>query len=516
MTIGEKIQFYRRKTGLSQEDLAKMMVLSRQTISLWEIDKTVPTLDNMIRLKEIFGVQIDDLLSDDSRVEEMEDSQIGEVIIDSAVENDVESVVNVEADSVTDLEAESPINNELYVFKYDKTDLNKVFKKLAGTIVCRALIYAGLIFTIIVIADDINDLLLGFLYGALLIGEVFFLKSYLSYRKAFKKSQRRMMDSVYSYEMFDDCFVLNIFRNGEMLKAMKIYFADFEKVNIFKDYIVLQAYGQLFIFKKKEIIRESKFYEYCEKHTAKYIKRAPKVHSRGGKRVASILLFIFSIASIVLAGILIGIFNGSLPPEKYDYMWVFWLFLPLPIASVAYGIYLKGKGFRFAKNVVAGVIMSVLLFLYGSMGYLSADMYSYTDEPILRAEYDLKIDIPEHRLIKTMDWSNSESSTPLRERLISTSDISFDADAVVNFENGISADEKWILGAPEELNDVISYYCNTIENHYFLIYNVDTGEFNTLPSEMGEYEFLNLAYNVAANTMQIVEFEIFYVAEGGK
>ena len=254
MTIGEKIQFYRRKTGLSQEDLAKMMVLSRQTISLWEIDKTVPTLDNMIRLKEIFGVQIDDLLSDDSRVEEMEDSQIGEVIIDSAVENDVESVVNVEADSVTDLEAESPINNELYVFKYDKTDLNKVFKRLAGTIVCRALIYAGLIFAIIVIADDINDLLLGFLYGALLIGEVFFLKSYLSYRKAFKKSQRRMMDSVYSYEMFDDCFVLNIFRNGEMLKAMKIYFADFEKVNIFKDYIVLQAHCQLFIFKKKEII----------------------------------------------------------------------------------------------------------------------------------------------------------------------------------------------------------------------------------------------------------------------
>ena len=62
MTISEKIQFYRKKAGLSQEDLAKYLLVSRQTISLWENGQTLPTIDNLIRLREIFDISIDDML----------------------------------------------------------------------------------------------------------------------------------------------------------------------------------------------------------------------------------------------------------------------------------------------------------------------------------------------------------------------------------------------------------------------------------------------------------------------
>ena len=62
MTVGEKIQYYRKKIGLSQEELGQKMLVSRQTVSLWEMDKTLPTVDNLLRLKEIFGVSIDDIL----------------------------------------------------------------------------------------------------------------------------------------------------------------------------------------------------------------------------------------------------------------------------------------------------------------------------------------------------------------------------------------------------------------------------------------------------------------------
>ena len=64
MTVGEKIQYYRKKIGLSQEELGQKMLLSRQTISLWEMDKTLPTVDNLLRLKEIFSVSVDELLSE--------------------------------------------------------------------------------------------------------------------------------------------------------------------------------------------------------------------------------------------------------------------------------------------------------------------------------------------------------------------------------------------------------------------------------------------------------------------
>ena len=56
MTVGEKIQYYRKKSGLSQEELGQKMLVSRRTVSLWEMDKTLPTVDNLIRLKEIYSV----------------------------------------------------------------------------------------------------------------------------------------------------------------------------------------------------------------------------------------------------------------------------------------------------------------------------------------------------------------------------------------------------------------------------------------------------------------------------
>lgn len=59
MTIGERIQQYRKNLGLSQEELGARLHLSRQTVSLWEKGQTFPTIDNLIRLKEIFGVSID-------------------------------------------------------------------------------------------------------------------------------------------------------------------------------------------------------------------------------------------------------------------------------------------------------------------------------------------------------------------------------------------------------------------------------------------------------------------------
>ena len=62
MTVGEKIQTYRKQLGMSQEELGQKLLVSRQTISLWEKDQTVPTIDNLIRLREIFGVSVDEIL----------------------------------------------------------------------------------------------------------------------------------------------------------------------------------------------------------------------------------------------------------------------------------------------------------------------------------------------------------------------------------------------------------------------------------------------------------------------
>ena len=62
MTIGMNILELRKKYKMSQEQLAEKMCVTRQTVSLWETDQTMPTLDNLLRLKSIFGVSADNIL----------------------------------------------------------------------------------------------------------------------------------------------------------------------------------------------------------------------------------------------------------------------------------------------------------------------------------------------------------------------------------------------------------------------------------------------------------------------
>lgn len=62
MTLGEKLQQLRCGRGLSQEALAEQLGVSRQSISKWELDQTVPAPQNIKRLCEIFKVPADELL----------------------------------------------------------------------------------------------------------------------------------------------------------------------------------------------------------------------------------------------------------------------------------------------------------------------------------------------------------------------------------------------------------------------------------------------------------------------
>ncbi len=64
MTIGQKIIQLRNSRGISQEKLAELMGVSRQSISKWEMEQAVPQIDKILQISEIFSVSCDDLLKD--------------------------------------------------------------------------------------------------------------------------------------------------------------------------------------------------------------------------------------------------------------------------------------------------------------------------------------------------------------------------------------------------------------------------------------------------------------------
>lgn len=65
MKFGEKLQKLRKQSGLSQEQLAAQLTVSRQAVSKWELDDTMPDTENVIQLSRIFGVSCDYLLRDE-------------------------------------------------------------------------------------------------------------------------------------------------------------------------------------------------------------------------------------------------------------------------------------------------------------------------------------------------------------------------------------------------------------------------------------------------------------------
>ena len=62
MTLGEKLQKLRKARGWTQEELAEKVGVSRQSLSKWESDSTLPDTANVIILADLFGVSIDYLL----------------------------------------------------------------------------------------------------------------------------------------------------------------------------------------------------------------------------------------------------------------------------------------------------------------------------------------------------------------------------------------------------------------------------------------------------------------------
>lgn len=70
MTIGKKITWLRQKNGISQEDLAYRLDVSRQSVSKWEMDAAYPRIDKLIQMCTVFGVTTDELLRDEISFED--------------------------------------------------------------------------------------------------------------------------------------------------------------------------------------------------------------------------------------------------------------------------------------------------------------------------------------------------------------------------------------------------------------------------------------------------------------
>lgn len=73
MSFGKSLASARKKSGYSQEELAEKLGISRQSVSKWELDETIPDIFQVKKMAKIFNLKIDELIEFDFDQKEMED-----------------------------------------------------------------------------------------------------------------------------------------------------------------------------------------------------------------------------------------------------------------------------------------------------------------------------------------------------------------------------------------------------------------------------------------------------------
>ena len=210
MTLGERLQQLRKEKQMSQEELGNLLLVSRQTVSLWENNQTVPTVDNLIRLKEIFGVSIDSILTDEkNKSSESTNSHIAE-----------KSETN---------SSESPI--EKYCFSLDKKELKYFYKISIGPLLKRLVLCVVFIFFSFFVtsgdtSEEQNSYILVFLAFIFLFANLF---RYIYSSLAIKKNSELVCRRKYTYETFRDYILVRVANADEEIKTQKLYFNELAK-----------------------------------------------------------------------------------------------------------------------------------------------------------------------------------------------------------------------------------------------------------------------------------------------
>ena len=85
MTFGEKLKNIRKQAGMSQEQLAEKLGVSRQAVTKWETNAGIPDIENMMAISALFVISIDELLSNEKGTKKQTD-----YLFESVTEYDID------------------------------------------------------------------------------------------------------------------------------------------------------------------------------------------------------------------------------------------------------------------------------------------------------------------------------------------------------------------------------------------------------------------------------------------
>ncbi len=355
-TFGQRLQTLRKQNDLSQETLAKLLYVTRQSISLWENDKAMPSIDLLMRLGSIFSVSVDELLDNPTVPTEKSFSK--------------------------------------HTTVYSKELLYDAFKNenyiLRTIVLCVAVIYAFLgiflvsgvvkvpgadvspIFSLIPIITGVFGLLM-----SVGLWTFYFILYYIMRKKVNKLINKNL--SKLEVITFKHNFQVKEYK--EQTETYTIPYSQISIVTETEKYYIINLINKEIVVVDKNNAKGDTAYiqkvsSLYHKHKKRYIY---PTHKQSEKKIiftkyASIVLCIASIISlwcslfIAMIPLSTGKMFSELTVVEGNFVkCTILLFSLIPLSSIIFGVYNSLKGRRTKPNIIIGLIMFAIIALYSLM-----------------------------------------------------------------------------------------------------------------------------------------------------
>lgn len=459
MNLGNKILEYRKKAGLSQEELGYKLNVTRQIVSLWENNQAQPSLENLIALAKIFNVSISELCGENEEIDKNTNDVVEEALFKASVNYTEQIYVNV--------------YKSLY------------FKNII--INCCAILSIFILVGILV--SDTNNGVAIIPALCIIVFVSYILRVFNNIKKLSRDAVKLKPNLKVEYSFFDNYFVMNSKSDNSNSTYIKKY-SEIQTKTQDSEYIYLTLDGVFTVIDKKT----------CEGHSDRLIELIGlkrKDNSMKKKiKVLLLILFILSLISIYFALMVVAISVNSSPLPNFplamaEHMWKFFIIVPIPLASIILGlIYLK-KGYKCKKNIIAGIIMTGLLCIFGSFTGVFSDQISHDMSYLDPISEKINLDIPTDGYISIMyDFQDSGDSLAM---------VKID-DRNDSFASKLDNNNNWKKDTSFIPSNEIDLYLLTMTSSYdyFMIYNLTTNSYNYL-----EGKTIYFAYNIERDVLLI-------------
>lgn len=226
-------------------------------------------------------------------------------------------------------------------------------------------------------------------------------------------------------------------------------------------------------------------------------------------------LFIFTILTLWISDYIVDYYSST---EQISFKYVsklYLIFLVVPISSILFGIIYKKKGYKTTKNIVVGVLVSILLIINSIYYVDEVNTNLYTDYNVInKFKNIINIKLPEYGNV--LDASSLFSKYDINNYEYYT--ISYKSEDVLEIEKDIESDNNWISISNYEYDlnklfpdNLITNIIINNETSYILIYNETLNEYNKLPNENGIYTIYVCTYSLKNKSLDLVKYDINYI-----